>query len=109
MKQRVGFNAKEKKKMLLSDETRLGIKLLVSIREQRFIVQKLVSLFSFFPSGLYIYIVRSFIELTEFVFTIPGMKVFLSEKVSQDALEKFFGCQLTAEATKDNRSQKRKI
>ena len=36
---------------------------------------------------------RSFIELTKFVFTIPGVKVFLSEKLSQDPLEKFFGCQ----------------
>ena len=31
-----------------------------------------------------------FIELTEMVFTIPGVKVFLSEKLSQDTPEKFF-------------------
>jgi hypothetical protein len=29
----------------------------------------------------------------EFVFTIPGVHVFLSGKLSQDALEKFFGQQ----------------
>ena len=32
-------------------------------------------------------------ELVEFLFTIPGVKAFLSEKLSQDPLEKFFGCQ----------------
>ena len=32
-------------------------------------------------------------ELGEFLFTIPGVKAFLSEKSSQDPLEKFFGCQ----------------
>ena len=37
--------------------------------------------------------VYSFVELLEFLFTIPGVKVFLSGKLSQDPLEKFFGCQ----------------
>lgn len=32
-------------------------------------------------------------ELVEYLFAIPGVKVFLSEKVSQDPIEKFFGCQ----------------
>ena len=36
---------------------------------------------------------NSFVELVEFLFTIPGVKAFLSEKLSQDPLEKFFGCQ----------------
>jgi len=33
------------------------------------------------------------VELVEFLFTIPGVKEFLSEKLCQDPLEKFFGCQ----------------
>ena len=37
--------------------------------------------------------VNSFVELVEFLFTIPGVKAFLSEKLCQDPLEKFFGCQ----------------
>ena len=36
---------------------------------------------------------RAFVELVAYLFTIPGVKVFLSEKVSQDPIEKFFGCQ----------------
>ena len=45
---------------------------------------------------------RSFIEITKFAFTIPGVKVFLSEKLSQDPLEKFFGCQRQRGGTSDN-------
>lgn len=54
-----------KKMMLLSEETRLGLKITV----------------------------HSFVELVKFLFTLPGIKAFLSEKLSQDPLEKFFGCQ----------------
>ena len=31
-------------------------------------------------------------ELTKYLFTIPGVKAFLSRKLSQDPLEQFFGC-----------------
>ena len=37
--------------------------------------------------------VKSFIDLVKHVFTLPGVTAFLSERVSQDALEKFFGLQ----------------
>lgn len=36
---------------------------------------------------------HSFIELTEYLFSIHGVKSFLSERVSQDPLEKYFGRQ----------------
>ena len=36
---------------------------------------------------------KGFVELVQYLFTISGVKVFLSEKVSQDPIEKFFGCQ----------------
>ena len=35
----------------------------------------------------------SFVELVEYVFTIPGVSVFLSNRLCQDPLEKFFGQQ----------------
>ena len=35
--------------------------------------------------------VRSFVELVKFVFTIPGVTVFLSGRICQDPLEGFFG------------------
>ena len=36
---------------------------------------------------------NAFIELTEYLFTVPGVKSFLSERISQDPLEKYFGRQ----------------
>ena len=36
---------------------------------------------------------KSFIDLVNYLFTLPGVKSFLSERISQDPLEKFFGLQ----------------
>lgn len=36
---------------------------------------------------------KSFIEMVKYLFTLIGVKFFLSEKTSQDPLEKFFGNQ----------------
>ena len=41
-------------------------------------------------------------ELVEYIFTIKGVKVFLSERLSQDPLEKFFGCQRQRGTTNEN-------
>ena len=41
-------------------------------------------------------------ELLEYIFTIPGVKVFLSERLSQDPLEQFFGCQRQRGTTNEN-------
>lgn len=41
----------------------------------------------------YTHAVQSFVELVEYVFTIPGVKVFLSNRICQDPLENFFGLQ----------------
>ncbi len=38
-------------------------------------------------------LVKSFVEFVPTLFEIPGVKAFLSERLSQDPLEKFFGCQ----------------
>lgn len=46
--------------------------------------------------------VKSFVELVRYIFTIPGVKVFLSRNICQDPLEKFFGCQRQMGATHDN-------
>ena len=32
-------------------------------------------------------------ELVKYIFKFPGVKFFLSERICQDPLEKFFGCQ----------------
>ena len=40
-----------------------------------------------------VHAVKSFVDLTRHIFTIPGVKTLLSENLSQDPIEKFFGCQ----------------
>lgn len=37
--------------------------------------------------------VLSFVEFVEFIFTIPGVTVFMSNRICQDPLENFFGMQ----------------
>ena len=36
-------------------------------------------------------LVCSFVDLVEYIFTIPGVTVFLSNRICQDPLENFFG------------------
>ena len=37
--------------------------------------------------------VRSMIDLVKYLFTLPGVSFFLTERINQDPLEKFFGMQ----------------
>ena len=48
------------------------------------------------------YSVHSFIELGKFLLGIPGVDCFLSERLCQDPLEKFFGCQCQRGGTSEN-------
>ena len=36
---------------------------------------------------------KSFVELVKYIFTLPDVTSFLSQRVCQDAIEQFFGCQ----------------
>lgn len=74
--ERPEFSKEEKKRMLLSSETRLGLRMTT----------------------------HSFIELVEYVFTLPDVSVFLSQRITQDPLENFFGCQRQRGGTHDNPS-----
>ena len=49
-----------------------------------------------------IFTVKSFVELVGYLFTIPGVTSFLSERLSQDPLEKYFGCQRQRGGTHEN-------
>ena len=51
---------------------------------------------------VYVFLVRSFVEIVQYIFTIPEVKCFLSERISQDPVEKFFGCQRQRGGTSDN-------
>ena len=65
--------------MVLSKETRLGMRATSKFNIIVFMV------------FLCCFAVNSFLELVEYIFKIPGVEVFLSERFSQDTLEKLFG------------------
>lgn len=83
MRTRPGFDKAAQNKMLLSAPTRLGL--------------RITGEFILTNAHLYhvdIFAVNSFVELLEFIFTtIPGVTVFLSNRLCQDPLENFFGRQ----------------
>lgn len=54
------------------------------------------NLFILFDTG------NSFVELVQYLFTIPDVKSFLSQRVCQDSLERFFGCQRQRGGMHDN-------
>ena len=45
---------------------------------------------------------KSFVELVRYVFTLPDVKSFLSQRICQDPLERFFGCQRQRGGVHDN-------
>ena len=45
---------------------------------------------------------KSFVELVHYLFTVPGVKSFLSQRLCQDPLENFFGCQRQRGGVHDN-------
>jgi hypothetical protein len=75
---RPGYTRAQKKQMLLSEETRLGIRRSV----------------------------KSFVELVKYMYTLPEVTEhrlsFLSINLSQDPLENFFGCQRQRGATNEH-------
>ena len=93
MKARPGFTDEEKSRMLLSPATRLGLRMTsmlfyLKIHNSLSIVSNCIAL--------------SFIEMVKYLFTLPDVSVFLSQRISQDPLENFFGCQRQRGGTHDN-------
>ena len=78
---RPGFSKESLNLMLLSRETRSAI----DLTGLNFILYML--------NALTFLIVSSFLELVPLVFSIPGITCFLSNRICQDLLEKYFGMQ----------------
>ena len=80
--------------MLLSHETRVGLCITGKYRNNKFQ----------FRFNCIQNIVRSFVELVRFIFSIPSNKglAFLSQNICQDPLENFFGAQRQRGGTSDN-------
>lgn len=79
---RDGCDDEEKKQMVLSNITDRGIRITGTYPA---IIVCLLTIISI--------LVSSFLELIPYLFKIKGVSSFLSEKISQDPLEKFFGVQ----------------
>jgi len=49
-----------------------------------------------------VFTVKSFVELVRYIFTIPGVDIFYSNRLCQDVLENFFGQQRQRGGTHQN-------
>ncbi len=86
----------EHNNLLLSSETRLGLRMTCKYIHLIYVMPFIIG----FP---YAYNVgNSFIELVQYLFTVPGVKSFLSQRICQDPLENFFGCQCQRGGVHDN-------
>ena len=90
MNEREGFTKSERNMMLLSHETREGLKL-----------TGVTLIISFYAV---VYQLTSFVELVQYLFTMPGVSLFLSNRICQDPLENFFGQQRQRGRTHENPS-----
>ena len=79
--------------MLLSPQTLLGLR----ITGKNGLWYSKLTLCAFFTHS-----VNSFIGLVQYLFTLEGVESFLSQRIGQDPLQKFFGCQRQRGATIDN-------
>ena len=87
---RPGFNKNEKKMMMLPQETLDGINITGTYH---------LYLFNYSCTN---FLVSSFCEFIQYIFSIPGVACFLSCKINQDPLEKFFGVQRQAGHVNEN-------
>ena len=85
VREQPGLSKTQQNKMLLSPETLLGL------RTTGIMYQKVAMVTSFMH--VLSTLVKSFVALVKYAFTIPGVTSFLSEKLCQDPLDSFFGCQ----------------
>lgn len=83
--QHPGFSKAEDKRMLLSAETLHGIRM-TGDNDTAVISVKVYFIVRF-------YTVLSFVAMVCYLFILPGIKVFLSERLCQNPLETFFGFQ----------------
>ena len=91
VKARKDLTANEKKKLILSRETLFGIR--ITSKVVIIVKRKIICNQSAY----------SFIELVQYLLTVPGVKSFLSEKIS-NPLEKYFGQHCQRGRTNENPS-----
>lgn len=91
------YSKSQRKRMLLSTETRLGLRMTGTYSYRGWKHLNLI---------VSLYIARSFVGLVRLLFSLPEVKgkdlAFLSANLCQDPLENFFGCQRQRGGTSDN-------
>ncbi len=82
-----GLTTSEKNKMLLSKETLEGIRITgIDLHAHMYARTDLIIF-------IMLYIVNSFVEMTRYLLSLNPSSYLLSEKISQDPLEHYFGKQ----------------
>ena len=94
VKLREGFTKAERNKMLISAETLYGLQVTCKCF--------LLILALYYRSCILSLLGKSFVELVRYLFTVPGVQCFLSQRLSQDPLERFFGAQRQRGCVNDN-------
>ena len=85
--------------MLLSNQTREGLKITGKHNSANLLLNLCSQVYiNLFPS------VNSFVEMTQFLLSVPGVQYVLSEKLCQDPIEAVFGKQREAGGRSDNRT-----
>lgn len=99
MQKRNGFTTAEKKLMMLPDETQEGLK----ITGKTVLTNHLIVLTVNKLQPHYLcHTVKSFVEVTRYLLSQPGVKFIFSERFCQDPLECFFGRQRSCGGRNDN-------
>lgn len=93
------LTATQQNNMLLSAETRLGLKITC---KYCMYTCRLYTCKQWWPFSIHTHVGKSFIEVVRYLFTVPGVTSFLSQRICQDPLENFFGCQRQRGGVHDN-------
>ena len=108
MDDRQDFSSADKKRMLLSAETRLGLRMTgMSLHYWYLVIVHSSKSHANNHFVYFFYSAMSFVGLVRYLFSLPEVKnqlAFLSQHVCQDPLENFFGCQRQRGGTSDNPS-----
>lgn len=91
----------EKNNLLLSSETRLGLKMTCKQLHDFYNATCPVCVFLSFHVN-FVHTGKSLIDLVRYIFTLKDVKSFLSQRLCQDPLENFFGCQRQRGGVHDN-------
>lgn len=89
---RGGYSDGEKERMMLSQKTLTGIQI-TGMKNPTSQLPFIYILHAVIYFHAFMFIaVKSFLEFVPIVLQLPGVSFFLSDKLNQDPLEKFFGC-----------------